>query len=63
MMRWTRHAAQIGKKKKHMLLVPKAEVNRPLRKPRRNFVDNIKIDFGETGCSGVKWIELVTDRD
>jgi hypothetical protein len=31
--------------------------------PRRRCVDNIKIDLGEIGWSGVCWIGLTQDRD
>jgi hypothetical protein len=39
------------------------EGTRPLGKPRRRWVDNIKIDLGETGCDGVDWIDVAQDRD
>jgi hypothetical protein len=35
----------------------------PLGKPRRRWVDNIKMDIGEIGWGGVDWIGLVKDRD
>jgi hypothetical protein len=31
------------------ILVGKPEGNRPLRRPRRSWEDNIRIDFWETG--------------
>jgi hypothetical protein len=34
-----------------------------LRKSRRRWVDNIKMDFKEVGCRGIDWIELAQDRD
>jgi hypothetical protein len=36
---------------------------RSLRRPRRKWVDNIKMDLGEIGWSGVDWIDLAQDRD
>jgi hypothetical protein len=39
------------------------EGKRPLRIPRRRWVDNIKMDLGEIGWDGVDWIELAQDRD
>ena len=36
---------------------------RPLRRPRRRWEDNIKMDLRELGCGGMNWIELVQDRD
>jgi hypothetical protein len=31
--------------------------------PSRRWVDNIRMDLGEMGCSGVNWIGLAQDRD
>jgi hypothetical protein len=36
---------------------------RPLGRPRRRCVDNIKIDLREIGWDGVDWVDLVQDRD
>jgi hypothetical protein len=36
---------------------------RPLGRPRRRWVDNIKIDLRERGWDGMGWIDLVQDRD
>jgi hypothetical protein len=36
---------------------------RPLGRPRRRRVDNIKMDLREIGWDGVDWIELAQDRD
>jgi hypothetical protein len=44
------------------LLVGKSE-GRPLGRPRRRWVDNIKMDFGEIGWGRVDWFGLVQDRD
>jgi hypothetical protein len=46
-----------GKKRNsYRLLVEKPEGNRPLGRPKHGSVDNIKIDLGETGWSGMDWI-------
>jgi hypothetical protein len=37
------------KKNAYGILVREPEGNRPLGRPRRRWVDNIKIDLGETG--------------
>ena len=34
-----------------------------IRKPRRRWEDNIKMDLQEGGCGGMNRIELVQDRD
>jgi hypothetical protein len=44
-------------------LVGKPEGKRPLWRPRRRWVDNIKMDLHEVGCGGVNWIDLAQDRD
>ena len=47
----------------YRVLVGKPEGKRPLRRPRRRWEDNIKIDLQEVGCGGMDWIELADDRD
>jgi hypothetical protein len=44
-------------------LVGKPEGKRPLGRPRRRWVDNIKMDLGEIRCDGIDWIDLAQDRD
>jgi hypothetical protein len=39
------------------------EGKRPLGRPRRRWVDNIKIDLKEIGWDGEDWIYLAQDRD
>jgi ribosome biogenesis protein Nip4 len=43
--------------------VGEPEGKRPLRRPRRRWEDNIKMDIQEVGCRVMDWIELVQDRD
>jgi hypothetical protein len=45
------------------VLVGKPEGKKPLRRPRRRWEDNIKMDVDEVGCGGMDWIELAQDRD
>jgi hypothetical protein len=45
------------------ILVGKPEGKRPLGRPRRRWVDNIKMDLRETGWDGMDWIDLAQDRD
>jgi hypothetical protein len=44
-------------------LVGKPDGKRPLGRPRRKSVDNIKMDLGDIGRDGRDWIELAQDRD
>jgi hypothetical protein len=39
------------------------EGKRPLGRPRRKWVDNIKIYLREIGWDGVYWIDVAQDRD
>jgi hypothetical protein len=41
------------KRNVYSILVGNLERKRPLRRPRRRWVDNIKIDLRETGWGGV----------
>jgi hypothetical protein len=43
--------------------VSKLEGKRPLGRPRRRWVDNIRMDLQEVGCGYVDWIGLAQDRD
>jgi hypothetical protein len=43
--------------------VGKPKGKRPLGRPRRRWVDNIKIDLREIGWDSVGWIDLAQDRD
>ena len=47
----------------YRVLVGKPESKRPLGRPRRRWVDNIKIYLKEVGCDPGDWITLVEDRD
>jgi hypothetical protein len=63
-MRWEGHVAQVGEKRNaYRLLVGKPEGKRRLKRPRRRWVDNIKIDLGEVGWGDVDWIGLAKDRN
>jgi hypothetical protein len=43
--------------------VGKPEGRRPLGRPRRRYVDNIKMDLREIGWDGTDWIDLAQDMD
>jgi hypothetical protein len=63
-MRWAGHAARMEEKRNaYRILVGKPERKKPLERPRRTWVDNIKIDLGEIGRDGVDSINMAQDRD
>jgi hypothetical protein len=63
MMRWAGHVARMGEKRNvYMLLVGKSEGKRPLGRPRRRWMDNIKMELLEMGLTVVDWIGLAQDR-
>jgi hypothetical protein len=51
------------KRNAYRLLVGKPEGKRPLGRPRRRWVDNIRIDLGEMEWGDVDWIDLAKDRN
>jgi hypothetical protein len=62
-LRWAGHVARMGEMRNaYRMSVGKPERKRPLGRPRRRWVDNIKIDLREIGWDDVEWIDL-TDWD
>jgi hypothetical protein len=62
-MRWAGHVARIREKRiVYRLLVGRSEGKRPLGRPRRRWIDNIKIDLFEIVLSVEDWIGLAQDR-
>jgi hypothetical protein len=51
------------KRNAYRTLVGKPEGKRPMRRPRRRWVDNIKLDLIEIGWDGMDWIDVAQDRD
>jgi hypothetical protein len=53
-MRWAGHVARMREMRNaDRILVGKPEGKKPLGRPRRRLVDNIKIDLREIGCDGM----------
>jgi hypothetical protein len=52
-----------AKRNAYMILVGNPEGKRPLGRPRRRWVDNIKMDLRAIGWNGGDWIDLAQDRD
>ena len=47
----------------YRVLLGKPEGRRPLRRHRRRWVDNFRMDLQEVGCGYMDWIGLAQDRD
>jgi hypothetical protein len=63
-MRWAGHVARIWvKRNAYRILEGMPAGKRPLGRPRRRCVDNVKMDLREVGLDGMDWIDLTQDRD
>jgi hypothetical protein len=61
-IRMAGHVAQMGQKRTaYRILVGKPEGKRPLGRPTRRWVNNIKIDLRETEWDVVGWIDTAQD--
>ena len=47
----------------YRFLLGKPEGKRPLGRPRRRWVENIRLDLWEVGCGYMDWIGLAQYRD
>jgi len=63
-MEWAGHVARIGEEMgAYRVLLWKPEGKRPLGRPRRRWVDNIRMGLQEVGCGYMDWIGLAQDRE
>jgi len=63
-MRWAGHLARMGEERRvYRVLVEKPEGKKPLGRPRRRWVDNIRTDLQELGCEYVGWIGLAQYKE
>jgi len=63
-MRLTGHVARVGEDRGvYRVLVGKPEGRRPLGRPRRRWLDSIRMDLQDVGCGYMEWIGLAQDRD
>jgi len=63
-MRWVGHVARVGEERgMYSVLVGKPEGRRPLGRPRRGWVNNIRMDLQEVGCGYMDWIGLAQGRE
>jgi hypothetical protein len=51
------------KRNAYRILVGKPEGKRPLGRPRRRSMSDIKLDLREIGWSGIDWIDMAQDRN
>ena len=64
LLRWAGHVERMEQSRNaYRVLVEKPEGKRPLRRPRRRWEDNIKMDLREVDCDPGEWIDLAEDRD
>jgi len=58
-VRWAGHVACMGEERGvYRVLVGKLEGKIPMGRPKRRWVDNIRMDLREVGCGYVDWIGL-----
>jgi len=63
-MRWAGHVARMDEERGvYGVLVGKPEGKRPLGRPRRKWVDNIRMDLQEVGCGYMDLTGLAQDRN
>ena len=63
-MRWSGHVERMGEEKGvYRVLVGKPERRRSMGRPRRRWVDNIRMDLQEVGGGCMDWIGLAKDRE
>ena len=63
-MRWAGHVERMREERGlYRVLVGKPEGKRLLGRPRRSWVDNIRMDLQEVRCGYMDWIGLAQDRD
>jgi len=63
-MRWAGHVARMGEERGVCrVLLGKPEGKIPLGRPRRRWVDNIRMDLQEVRCGYMDWIGLSQVRD
>jgi len=63
-MRWAGNVVRMGEDSGvYRVLVGKPEGKRPLGRPRRSWVDNIRTVLQVVGCGYMDWIGLTQERD
>jgi hypothetical protein len=62
--RWVGLVAGMREKSNaYIILVGNPERKKPVGRPRRRWVDNIKMDLRDIGWDDADWIDMAQDRD
>jgi len=63
-MKWAGHVARMGEERGFQkFFVGKPDGRRPLGRPRRRWVHNMRMDLQDMECWYMDWIGLAQDRD
>lgn len=62
-MGWAGNVARMGKRNANRCLVGKSKGKRLLRRPRRNWEFNIKMNLRQVTWDNMDWIHLAQNRD
>ena len=63
-IRWAGHVARMGEERGvYRVLLGKPESKRPVGRPTRRWVGNIRMELQEVGCGYIDWIGLAQDRE
>jgi len=63
-MIWPGHVVRMGEERgMYRVLLGKPEERRQMGRPRRRWVDNVRVDLQEVGCGYMDLIGLDQDRD
>ena len=63
-LRWAGHVVRMWESRSSFkILTGKPKVKRPLRRSRRRWEDNIRMDLEEIGINAGNWVDLAQDRN
>ena len=62
-LRWTGHLARIEEGSSFIILTGTPAGKRSLRRPRRRWEDNIRMDLTEMGIKTRNWVDSAQDRN
>jgi len=63
-MRRAGHVTRMGGERRvYRVLMGKPEGRGPLWRPRRRWVDNVRMELQKVGCGYMDWIGLAQDKD